>query len=134
MLAKIWKKLLLAICIIACLFNITYKLVNRISLEKVISTQQEGVNVRELLNITDTPKVVTDKVSTYINTVENNTVTDNAVVDEQETADEQEIQDVENNPEENPEEVPEDVTEPEESKGMTVTQFIDRVIDGSFNN
>lgn len=134
MLAKIWKKLLLAICIIACLFNITYKLVNRISLEKVISTQQEGVNVRELLNITDTPKVVTDKVSTYINTVENNTVTDNAVVDEQETSDEQEIQDVENNPEENPEEVPEDVTEPEESKGMTVTQFIDRVIDGSFNN
>lgn len=134
MLAKIWKKLLLAICIIACLFNITYKLVNRISLEKVISTQQEGVNVRELLNITDTPKVVTDKVSTYINTVENNTVTDNAVVDEQETADEQEIQDVENNPEENPEEVPEDVAEPEESKGMTVTQFIDRVIDGSFNN
>lgn len=134
MLAKIWKKLLLAICIIACLFNITYKLVNRISLEKVISTQQEGVNVRELLNITDTPKVVTDKVSTYINTVENNTVTDNAVVDEQETSDEQEIQDVENDPEQNPDEVPEDVTEPEESKGMTVTQFIDRVIDGSFNN
>lgn len=134
MLAKIWKKLLLAICIIACLFNITYKLVNRISLEKVISTQQEGVNVRELLNITDTPKVVTDKVSTYINTVEDNTVTDNAVVDEQETSDEQEVQDMENNPEENPEEVPEDVTEPEESKGMTVTQFIDRVIDGSFNN
>ena len=35
MLPKIWKKLLLAICIIACLFNVTAKLVNRISLEKV---------------------------------------------------------------------------------------------------
>ena len=88
MLAKIWKKLLLAICIIACLFNITYKLVNRISLEKVISTQQEGVDVIKLLNITDTPKVVTDKVSTYGNTMVNNAVTDNAVVDEQEISDE----------------------------------------------
>ena len=33
MLAKLWKKLLFAICIIACLFNITYKLVNRHSLK-----------------------------------------------------------------------------------------------------
>lgn len=53
MLAKIWKKLLLAICIIAVLFNITSKLVNRISLEKAISSTPEGVNLREVLNITD---------------------------------------------------------------------------------
>lgn len=32
MLAKIWKKLLLAICIIAILFNVTYKIVNRTNL------------------------------------------------------------------------------------------------------
>ena len=134
MLAKIWKKLLLAICIIACLFNITYKLVNRISIEKVIYIKQEGVDVIKLLNITDTPKVVTDKVSTYGNTMVNNAVTDNAVVDEQEISDEQPVENLEQDPEENPEEVPEEVTEPEEPKGMTVTQFIDKVIDGSFNN
>ena len=46
MLPKIWKKLLLAICIIACLFNVTAKLVNRISLEKVISSEQEGVDIK----------------------------------------------------------------------------------------
>ena len=72
MLPKIWKKLLLAICIIACLFNITVKLVNRISLEKVIASQQEGVNVKELLNITDEQPVVTKPVNniTHYNVVE----------------------------------------------------------------
>lgn len=67
MLPKIWKKLLLAICIIACLFNITVKLVNRISLEKVITSQQEGVNVKELLNITDEQPVVTKPVNSITN-------------------------------------------------------------------
>lgn len=33
MLAKIWKKVLLAICILACLFNVTSKLVNKKSLQ-----------------------------------------------------------------------------------------------------
>lgn len=69
MLAKIWKKLLLAICIIAILFNITAKLVNRISLEKAISSAPEGVNIREVLNITEdertTSSTTTDNVSRY---------------------------------------------------------------------
>ena len=34
MLAKIWKKVCLLILIIACLFNIVSKLVNRVSLNK----------------------------------------------------------------------------------------------------
>ena len=34
MLAKIWKKMLLAILIIACLFNVVSKLVNKVSLNK----------------------------------------------------------------------------------------------------
>ena len=33
MLAKIWKKLLFVICIIACLYNVVNKLVSRTSLE-----------------------------------------------------------------------------------------------------
>lgn len=68
MLAKIWKKLLLAICIIACLFNITVKLVNRISLEKVIASEPEGVNIKEVLNITEEAPAVQkplNNISTY---------------------------------------------------------------------
>ena len=74
MLPKIWKKLLLAICIIACLFNVTAKLVNRISLEKVIASEQEGVDVMEMLNITEEKPVLTNQ---------NTTSTYNVVEDEQ---------------------------------------------------
>jgi len=42
MLAKIWKKLLLAICIIACLFNITGKIVNRHSLKLNLEAINDG--------------------------------------------------------------------------------------------
>ena len=38
MLAKIWKKLLLVVCIIACLFNITYKIVNKTSLKSELQS------------------------------------------------------------------------------------------------
>lgn len=74
MLPKIWKKLLLAICIIACLFNVTAKLVNRISLEKVIASEQEGVDVMEMLNIPEEKPVLTNQ---------NTTSTYNVVEDEQ---------------------------------------------------
>ena len=41
MLAKIWKKVCLAILIIACLFNIVSKLVNKVSLNKeLVSSAQ----------------------------------------------------------------------------------------------
>ncbi len=41
MLAKIWKKLCIAILIFACLFNIISKLVNRVSLNKeIVSSAQ----------------------------------------------------------------------------------------------
>lgn len=114
MLPKIWKKLLLAICIIACLFNVTAKLVNRISLEKVIASEQEGVNVRELLNITDEQPVVT-KTKTNTNTISNyNNVETKPIVEEynQEQYDNEEINSEENNEEqpieeENNEEMPE---------------------------
>lgn len=42
MLAKIWKKLLMLILIIACLFNVITKLVNNLSLEdRLLSSAQE---------------------------------------------------------------------------------------------
>ena len=63
MLAKLWKKLLLAVCILAILFNITAKLVNRISLEKVISSTPEGVDVRQILNITEEQNVTSSRTT-----------------------------------------------------------------------
>ena len=42
MLAKIWKKLLMLILIIVCLFNVITKLVNNLSLEdRLLSSAQE---------------------------------------------------------------------------------------------
>lgn len=125
MLPKIWKKLLLAICIIACLFNITVKLVNRISLEKVIASQQEGVNVKELLNITDEQPVVTKPVNniTHYNVVETAPVVEQT---EQPVNVEENIEN-ENIEEENinNDEVAENVEEEQEEN------FMDRIFDGS---
>ena len=42
MLAKLWKKVLLAVCIIACLFNIMSKIVNRHSLEVNLESVNDG--------------------------------------------------------------------------------------------
>ena len=125
MLPKIWKKLLLAICIIACLFNITVKLVNRISLEKVIASQQEGVNVKELLNITDEQPVVTKPV----NSITNYNVVETAPVVEQteEQVNVEENIESENFEEENinNEEVTENIEEEQEEN------FMDRMFNSS---
>ena len=41
MLAKIWKKLLLAVLLIACLFNIVTKLVSKMSFEQELGATVE---------------------------------------------------------------------------------------------
>lgn len=45
MLAKMWKKFLLAVCIIACIYNIMSKLVNRASLEANLQRANDGNTV-----------------------------------------------------------------------------------------
>lgn len=45
MLAKIWKKALLAVCIIACIFNIMSKLVNRHSLKENLESANDGETI-----------------------------------------------------------------------------------------
>ena len=45
MLAKIWKKIGLIILIIACLWNIVFKLVNKISFNQAI----DGVKIEQLI-------------------------------------------------------------------------------------
>lgn len=130
MLPRIWKKLLLAICIIACLFNVTAKLVNRISLEKVIASEQEGVDIRELLNITDEHPVVTKNNT---NTVSNyNTVESKPMVEEYNQEQYDNVENEEVNSEENNQEQPieeknaEEVSENEEDK-----DFMNRIFNSS---
>ena len=45
MLAKLWKKFLLAVCVIACIFNIMSKLVNRHSLRENLESANDGTTV-----------------------------------------------------------------------------------------
>lgn len=45
MLAKYWKKIALVIALIAILFNVTYKLVRKVSFEKEINNIQDYVKV-----------------------------------------------------------------------------------------
>ena len=45
MLAKLWKKVLLAACIIACIFNIMSKLVSRTSLELNLKSVENGESI-----------------------------------------------------------------------------------------
>ncbi|MCI8277585.1 MAG: hypothetical protein HFJ46_06740 [Clostridia bacterium] len=49
MLAKIWKKVLLAICILACLFNVTSKLVNKKSLQANLDSIKDGMSISDML-------------------------------------------------------------------------------------
>lgn len=49
MLAKMWKKLLLAVCIIAILFNVTYKIVNRTNLIEELKSVIGG----EVISLTE---------------------------------------------------------------------------------
>ena len=45
MLAKLWKKILLAVCILACLFNIMSKIVNRTSLDINLKSVKDGESI-----------------------------------------------------------------------------------------
>ena len=80
MLPRIWKKVLLAICIIACLFNIVSKLVNRNSLEVNLKSVNDGNTIWDALkkdevNITYT--TTTDTIDGVKNSTSNNTERDN---------------------------------------------------------
>ena len=50
MIAKIWKKLLLFILIIACLFNIINKLVHKASMEEEVRASAEYVQQQQMEN------------------------------------------------------------------------------------
>lgn len=50
MIAKIWKKLLLFILLIACLFNIVIKLVNKNSLENELQSSAQYIEEQKVEN------------------------------------------------------------------------------------
>lgn len=50
MIAKVWKKVLLFILIIACLFNIINKLVNKASLDRELESSAQYVQEQQLKN------------------------------------------------------------------------------------
>lgn len=66
MLAKVWKKFLLVICIIACLFNITYKIVNKTSLKIELQSIVGGESLSSIFNNKEE-----EEQSEYINGVQN---------------------------------------------------------------
>lgn len=50
MIAKIWKKLLLFILLIACLFNVVIKLVNKSSLDKELESSAQYIQEQQAKN------------------------------------------------------------------------------------
>lgn len=100
MLAKLWKKVLLAVCIIACLFNIMSKIVNRHSLEVNLESVNDGSVVFDFSKEeekTTNPDIIegvvnqentqsTNTIGTSVTTEQTtNTSVENAVVTEQTT-------------------------------------------------
>ena len=78
MLAKIWKKALLAICILACIYNVMYKLVNRTSLDEQLKSV---VNQSNLLEMLDNKKESTEnKSNSTTNETQNETSKENTIV------------------------------------------------------
>ena len=68
MLAKLWKKVLLAVCIIACIFNIMSKLVNRHSLKENLESANDG---KTIFSIFEKEKVVESESELIIEGVMN---------------------------------------------------------------
>lgn len=92
MLAKLWKKFLLAVCIIACIFNIMSKLVNRHSLKENLESANDGITVFDIfkkddVQVTETEMIidgVLNKDTTKENTSSNITTsaTENVITEE----------------------------------------------------
>ncbi len=67
MLPKIWKKVLLAVCIIACIFNLMIKLVNRHSLESNLKRANDGNTVLDAIKKDENSKNLNN-----VNNIDNN--------------------------------------------------------------
>ena len=89
MLAKVWKKILFAICIIACIYNVMSKIVNRHSLEENLKSANDGNVVFEFSQKKDnTDSTITTTNDLYLNEttetkeIQNEVVTENKITEE----------------------------------------------------
>lgn len=120
MLAKIWKKALLAICIIACIYNIMSKLVNRASLEANLKRANDGNTVFDFSsdksdeNVSEIVDGVVSKNVVVRNSVKNTTIKDTTNTTVENEIIEEDTQ-VENSEEES------NIEEPEEEKNDSNT-------------
>ena len=99
MVAKLWKKVLLAVCIIACIFNVMSKLVNRNSLEVNLKSANDGntvfdftrkdgeqktpgivEGVKEIIDVTTNQNTTSQNTKVQNSTNEENTVVENIVL------------------------------------------------------
>ena len=85
MLAKMWKKVLFAICIVACIFNIMSKLVNRHSLWENLESVNDRITVFDIfkkdeVKVSESEEFI-DGVIESIKQETNTTVTENKVVE-----------------------------------------------------
>ena len=79
MLAKMWKKVLLAVCIVACLFNVISKLVNRHSLKENLESANDGVLVYDIFTKDEESDQQTVETTGNEGTKQENEVVDNKV-------------------------------------------------------
>lgn len=84
MLAKLWKKVLLAVCIVACIFNIMTKLVNRNSLEVNLKSANDGNTVFDFTRKEKEDKGpgFMEELQQVLNEEQNNTKAQNVVSQE----------------------------------------------------
>lgn len=84
MLAKVWKKVLLAICLIACIYNVMHKIVSRTSLEFQLESVKNQSSIIDMLDTNSTNlktpnSSVENKTSNTVKN-ENNSKSDAVVV------------------------------------------------------
>ena len=73
MLAKVWKKVLLAICILACIYNIMHKLLSRTSLEFQLESVKNQSSIIDMLN-TNTTNTTQETQKTSVSEEKTNSV------------------------------------------------------------
>ena len=84
MLAKLWKKVLLVICIIACLFNIMSKIVSKTSLELNLKSVENGDSIFSVFKEKEQESDIIDGVIKPETNTSENTAQDTVITEEKE--------------------------------------------------
>lgn len=125
MLAKMWKKFLLAVCIIACIYNIMSKLVNRASLEANLQRANDGNTVFDFSSkdSKDNDSEIVEGIVTKNEIVQNSVIQNET--SESEVIPEENTEDMSNVSEDN--EAENAVEESEEEKKNSAVKFTDLI-------